>query len=95
MKTLALALALAALSCPALAAPLGTQTSQSTTLSVNVDSFAYRLTTMMNLTNTAQGLSVALGPGNLQSVVQPTGPQNNAGFFESFLIPMSVINFFY
>ncbi|WP_243358941.1 hypothetical protein [Fundidesulfovibrio terrae] len=95
MKTLALVLALAALSCPALAAPLGTQTSQSTTLSVNVDSFAYRLTALMNLANTAQGMSVSVGPGNLQSVAQPAGPVNNSSFFETFTIPMSVINFFY
>jgi len=95
MKTLASLIVLVTLSCPALAASLGTQTSQAVTLSVNVDAFAYRVNSIMALARSSQGMSVFIGPANLFSVSQPAGPENNVGFSETFTIPMSVIDSFY
>ncbi|MBI4804496.1 MAG: hypothetical protein HY795_04605 [Desulfovibrio sp.] len=95
MKTFIALLVLGMLACPAFAAPIGTQTSQSVTLSATVDGFSYRVNSSMILTRVAQGMSVSIGPANLFSVSQPAGPENNAGFSETFIIPMSVIDSFY
>lgn len=92
MKTFPMLLLLAILAVPALAAPIGTRTSQSLTMSANVDSFAYRVNSMVVLTRTAQGMSVSVSPATLFSTTQPAGPQNNTGFSESFTIPQSVID---
>jgi len=77
------------------AATLGSQTSQAAQASVNVDAFAYRVNTLLTLARSGQGLAVSMNQANLLSLSQPSGPENNASFLETFTIPASVINFFY
>ena len=96
MKTFAILLLLTALALPALAAaPIGTRTSQSLVSSAAVDAFSYRVSSLVSFQRTAQGLLVTTTPANLFSTTQPAGPENNAGFSESFTIPQSVIDAFF
>ena len=96
MKTLTLLLFLIVLALPAFAAaPIGTQSSQSAVFSSAVDAFSYRVSSLVTFTRTAQGLLVTTTPATLFSATQPAGPENNAGFSESFTIPLSVINAFF
>lgn len=91
---LCLAIALGA-SMPASSAPVGTITAQPNTFSVTVDDFAYRVSTTALYTRTATGLGVNIPAGNFFSVVQPAGPENNAGYSVFFTIPQDVIDRFF
>lgn len=80
---------------PAAAAPVGTSTSQSASITVNLDGEAYRLNTLIGYTRATQGLAVSIGQGTLFSTGQPAGAWNNTGFSETFTIPQAVIEAFY
>jgi len=74
---------------------VGSQTSQLNTFSVNVDDFAYRVNATAMYTRTAGGLGVSIPAGNMFSVVQPAGPQNNQAYSVFFTIPQDVIDRFF
>ena len=80
---------------PAASAPVGSQTSQLGTFSVNVDDFAYRVNATANYTRTTGGLGVNISPGTMFSVIQPAGPENNSGYSVFFTIPQDVIDRFF
>lgn len=95
MKTMLTLIILALTAASALAAPVGTQTSQATTANVTIDGYGYRLNSVSTYQRTSQGMTVSLGPGILFSTQQPAGPQGNVEFNGSFTIPADVIFGFY
>lgn len=80
---------------PAVSASIGTQTSQLNSMSVTVDGFAYRLSSTTTYTRSSGGMGVDVSSGNMFSVTQPAGPQNNAGYSVFFTIPQDIIDLYY
>lgn len=97
MKSLLLILlaSLALHAVEAVAAPIGTRTSQSATFSVTVDGYAYRVNSLNTYSRTVAGMFVSTGPANLFSVALPAGPQNNQGYSVNFTIPEEIIELYY